>query len=159
MLRYGIDGTQIIGTGRNIGHNTTAKAGILRMGGSLRLLVQVLRRQTVQCAGYRTRFLGLKKKRVVPGLGAVQKFPFDLRKDCSTVQHDTHNYRLSRKHRPHIYIFYGTRNFAEFRFQRQYSLLVIPSPSSHSDLVSCYIELGEGYGSLALEFDCFVRLL
>ena len=28
MLRYGIDGTQIIGTGRNIGHNTTAKAGI-----------------------------------------------------------------------------------------------------------------------------------
>ena len=28
MLRYGIDGTKIIGTGRNIGHNTTAKAGI-----------------------------------------------------------------------------------------------------------------------------------
>ena len=28
MLRYGIDGTQIIRTGRNIGHNTTAKAGI-----------------------------------------------------------------------------------------------------------------------------------
>ena len=28
MLRYGIDGTQIIRTGRNIGHNATAKAGI-----------------------------------------------------------------------------------------------------------------------------------
>ena len=27
-LKYGMDGTKILGTGRNIGHNTTAKAGI-----------------------------------------------------------------------------------------------------------------------------------
>ena len=35
-LKYGMDGTRILGTGRNIGHNTTAKAGI-RIATRLRL--------------------------------------------------------------------------------------------------------------------------
>ena len=94
----------------------------LRIGGSLRSQVRVLRRVAVRFVPVRTRFLSVQKKLcLVPPndnrcavryTRASQLYNIETRKVTDTIPYFT-------------------------------CILARPSPSSHSDLVSCYNELGE----------------
>ena len=95
---------------------------VLRIGGSLRTLVQVLRRRTARHARYRSRFLGVEKiKGWFLFWVRCEKYSFDLRKSWSFSAHCHILYTKQEAHTAFTYIIYGTRNLARLLILGQHS--------------------------------------